>query len=330
MITSPVEARLRTHVTMLAGNIGERHVLRPEALAAASNYIIAEWREQGYVPERERFVVDGYKCANLIATRPGRALADEILLIGAHYDTVRGSPGADDNASGVAGLARAVACLCRARARAHGPLRRLYQRGAAILLYRAHGQRRSRQGGPGARRADRCSWSRSRCWATTTTGPGSQRYPPLFRWFYPDRGDFLGFVGDLRSRGIMRASGRRISRRQRAAARDLRHLPLDPGCRLERPRAVLAAGLPRLHGHRHGLSSKSLLPHRWGRAPDPRLRPVCCGSGRPGCVLHAAFGKQGSGARRVTVTSACTPARAKLRSLGRRCATPLLDLLILP
>ena len=41
-------------------------------------------------------------CANLVNTRPGRF--DDILLIGAHYDTMRGSPGADDNASGVAGL----------------------------------------------------------------------------------------------------------------------------------------------------------------------------------------------------------------------------------
>ena len=74
---------------MLAGNIGERHVLRPEALTAAGDYIISAWREQGYAPEREPFAVDGHACANLIASRPGRALADEILLIGAHYDTVR-------------------------------------------------------------------------------------------------------------------------------------------------------------------------------------------------------------------------------------------------
>ena len=54
------------------------------------------------MPERETFTVAGIDCANLVITRPGRF--DEILLIGAHYDTVRGSPGADDNASGVAGL----------------------------------------------------------------------------------------------------------------------------------------------------------------------------------------------------------------------------------
>jgi Zn-dependent M28 family amino/carboxypeptidase len=49
--------------------------------------------------------------------------------------------------------------------------------------------------------------------------PGSQRYPPLFRRFYPDRGDFLGFVGDLRSRRAMR--------RAAAAFRAASDLPLE-------------------------------------------------------------------------------------------------------
>ena len=67
-----------------------------------AEYIDAAWRTQGYVPERETFTVDGVDCANLVITRSGRL--DEILLIGVHYDTVRGRPGADANASGVAGL----------------------------------------------------------------------------------------------------------------------------------------------------------------------------------------------------------------------------------
>ena len=60
MITTSLEARLRAHVTMLAGNVGERHVLRPEALTAAGDYIISAWREQGYAPVREPFAVDGH------------------------------------------------------------------------------------------------------------------------------------------------------------------------------------------------------------------------------------------------------------------------------
>ena len=34
--------------------------------------------------------------------------------------------------------------------------------------------------------------------------PGSQIYPPLFRLFYPDRGNFLGMISDFRSRAALR------------------------------------------------------------------------------------------------------------------------------
>jgi hypothetical protein len=70
------EARLRARVAALAGGIGERHVFRPRALAAAADYIAREWRAQGYAPERERFAVGGHESANLVAVRPGRRLAD--------------------------------------------------------------------------------------------------------------------------------------------------------------------------------------------------------------------------------------------------------------
>ena len=70
------EARLCAHVAALAGAVGERHLFRPRALAAAADYIAGEWRAQGYAPERERFAVGGHECANLVAVRPGRRLAD--------------------------------------------------------------------------------------------------------------------------------------------------------------------------------------------------------------------------------------------------------------
>ena len=203
MITTSVEARLRAHVTMLAGHIGERHVLRPEALTAAGNYIAAEWREQGYAPEREPFSVGGYACANLIATCPGRVRAEEILLIGAHYDTVQGSPGADDNASGVAGLLE----LSRAFAR-HQPERTV--RFAAFTNEEPPFCFTEHMGSAVHAKAARARGERIVLMVSLEMlgyyddRPGSQRYPPLFRWFYPDRGNFLGFVGDLRSRGVLR------------------------------------------------------------------------------------------------------------------------------
>ena len=95
---------LRTHVEQLAGEIGERNVFRPQALQAAASYIEHQWEQQGYAVERLAYEVSGVRCLNLEITRSGGERKREILLIGAHYDTVIGSPGANDNASGVSAL----------------------------------------------------------------------------------------------------------------------------------------------------------------------------------------------------------------------------------
>jgi acetylornithine deacetylase/succinyl-diaminopimelate desuccinylase-like protein len=96
--------RLRAHVTWLAEEIGERNVFNSEALRRTAVYIEAEWGALGYGVERLEYDVSGIRCANLIATREGSTRRNEILLLGAHYDSVVGSPGANDNASGVAAL----------------------------------------------------------------------------------------------------------------------------------------------------------------------------------------------------------------------------------
>jgi Zn-dependent M28 family amino/carboxypeptidase len=101
---SETAARIRRHVECLAGEIGERNVSRPAALSAAREYIAAEWRQQGYQVSQQWYEAAGQSCANLEVARPGSTWPKHILVVGAHYDTVRGSPGADDNASGVAAL----------------------------------------------------------------------------------------------------------------------------------------------------------------------------------------------------------------------------------
>src|SRR5207237_7089083 len=62
------------------------------------------WEQQGYAVRRLAYEVSGVQCLNLEITRGGSGRQREILLIGAHYDTVTGSPGANDNASGVSAL----------------------------------------------------------------------------------------------------------------------------------------------------------------------------------------------------------------------------------
>jgi Zn-dependent M28 family amino/carboxypeptidase len=137
-------------------------------------------------------------CANLQATRPGGARRDQVLLLGAHYDSVAGSPGANDNASGVAALLE-IAGLFAATAPSltvrfvafvneEPPFFRTGLQGSAVYAKAA------RQRGDDIRLM--ISLEMLGCYFDT---PGSQHYPPLFRWFYPDRGNFVALISDFGS-----------------------------------------------------------------------------------------------------------------------------------
>jgi len=88
-------SNLGTHVWKLAAEIGERNVFRFPALADAAHYIQQEWTEQGYDVLPQPYEVQSAPCLNLEITRWGRSRRQQIILVGAHYDSVRGSPGAD-------------------------------------------------------------------------------------------------------------------------------------------------------------------------------------------------------------------------------------------
>lgn len=182
--------------------IGERNVFRPAALQAAADHIQSAWRSQGYRVEIQRYPAHGVECANLEVSRIGTSRPAEILLLGAHYDSVRGCPGANNNASGVAGLleiawwfselAPAITVRFVAFVNEEPPFFMTGQQGSAVYAKAARA------------RGDRIALMAS----LETIGrylhePGSQRYPPLFRFFCPDRGDFIGLVSDLRSRRAM-------------------------------------------------------------------------------------------------------------------------------
>lgn len=194
---------LRAHVARLAGDIGERNVYRPQALHAAERYIRETWAGMGYAVSAQEYEVEGVRSANLEVTMPGTRRADEILLVGSHYDSVYGSPGANDNASGVAALLE-LARLCRASA----PTQTL--RFVAFVNEEPPFFLGRQQGSMHYARAARRRGDDIRLMlALETIGyyrsePGSQRYPPLLRYFFPDRADFIAFVSNRRSRRQLR------------------------------------------------------------------------------------------------------------------------------
>ena len=202
-LDQPLLDRIRTHVERLAGDIGERNVFVPEALQRAAQYIEEEWTRFGYAVDRLDYDVSGLRCANLAVSRNGGGRTSEILLLGAHYDSVVGSPGANDNASGVAALLE-VSRLFQAIDSA------LTVRFVAFVNEEPPFFMTGRQGSMVYAKAARRRGDDIRLMASLETigcysdKPGSQKYPPLFELFYPDRGDFLGIVADFRSRKAMR------------------------------------------------------------------------------------------------------------------------------
>jgi Zn-dependent M28 family amino/carboxypeptidase len=200
---SELSTRLSEDLDALAGAIGERSDVRPQALAAAAQHIERRWRAAGLEPWREEFAVAGKPYANLVAETVGTA--GDWLVVGAHYDSVAGSPGADDNATGVAALIE----LSSRWARRPPPLRRI--RWCAFANEEAmrwdpdaggswhHAQGTVRRG---ERIAGMLCLDSLGCYHDL---PGSQSYPwsPL-GLIAPRRGDFAAVIGPWRSRRLVR------------------------------------------------------------------------------------------------------------------------------
>ncbi len=196
--------RLRRHIQVLAADIGERNVWREDTLETAAEYIESALQAAGYAVSSQVFSAQAIGVRNLEAILDGHSPAEDIVVIGAHYDTVPGSPGANDNGSGVAAL------LEIARLLAGEPLARsvrfvaFVNEEAPFFYTREMGSYRY------ADRARERGEKISAMLSLETIGyyadaRGSQRYPnPVYSWFYPDTANFIGFVGNLKSRRLVR------------------------------------------------------------------------------------------------------------------------------
>lgn len=200
-------AELRRDVEIMCLEIGERSHQRPENLARTAGWLARAFKAAGLRVERQRYEAEGGPFENVVGVRPGRPTGRGgrnrgAIVIGAHYDSFPGTLGADDNASGVA----AMLAIARALG-ATEPARELrfvgfateethfQTEGMGSLVY----ARRCRAAGD-----DVVGMLSLETLGTYADGPGTQRFPlePL-AWLFPDRGDFVAFVGDPRSRPLL-------------------------------------------------------------------------------------------------------------------------------
>ena len=189
--------RLRAHVYELAAKIGEHNIFHPKALHAAEAYITAEWQQQGYDVRKQTYMVQGIECANLEITCSTNSCNNDVILIGAHYDSVMGSPGANDNGSGVAALLELsrlfkdvpLETSLRFVAFVNEEPPFFYGSSMGSMVY----AKAAKQRGDSIRFM--ISLETIGCYRNQ---PGSQTYPPLLKYFYPDTGNFITFVSNLR------------------------------------------------------------------------------------------------------------------------------------
>ena len=194
---------LEGHVRQLAGKIGGRSVTCERGLAQAVTYVAAQFSAAGFTCRTQTFEVFGVPCRNLDVEIPGSALRDEIVVIGAHYDSVLAEPAANDNASGVAALLE-LARLCAGAK----PARTL--RFVAFVNEEPPYFQTEQMGSLVYARACKARGENITAMLSLETmgcyldAEGSQRYPRPFNLLYPSRGNFIGFIGNLGSRALVR------------------------------------------------------------------------------------------------------------------------------
>lgn len=193
---------LRRDLSVLAVEIGERNTRLPERLARAADFVRDGFDAAGYPVREEEQEVDGVRCRNLLVEIPGTS--DEVVIVGAHYDTAVGSPGANDNGTGVVALLALARALYGAEP--HRTLRLVAfaneepphfgtSRMGSALHARGCTER-------GERVAVMLSLETLGCYSDE---PGSQAFPvPGLDLLYPDRGDYVVFVGNVASRAWVR------------------------------------------------------------------------------------------------------------------------------
>jgi Zn-dependent M28 family amino/carboxypeptidase len=202
--------RLEATISRFAADIGPRNIYHARALERAADDIEAAFAQMGYRPSRQTYVAREHRFSNIVAELPAAAPSAPAFVVGAHYDTHRDSPGANDNSSALASL------LELARGAAAG-------RHDQTLRFVAFTNEET----PFTRTREMGSWVYAReCRAkndniagmlclemlgSCSDHPGSQRLS-LGGLLLPRRGDFIALVGNRRSRELLRAAAAALRR----------------------------------------------------------------------------------------------------------------------
>ena len=213
--------RIRHHIQILEG---VRHPqVTPEALERAENYIADHLSELGYEMSDHFFPDNGGTFRNIIATRTGIDHPNERVLIVAHFDTVSTSPGADDNASGVAGMLEAATLLAKLS----------FGKTVQFVGVNLEENAKENESGTGTRgssalagHARELGWNIAGVLVLESIAfageEAIQTTPPGIPVQVPKTGDFIAVIGNERSKGLVEGFSRACAQ----SHIDLPHFPL--------------------------------------------------------------------------------------------------------
>ncbi|MBN1155105.1 M28 family peptidase [candidate division KSB1 bacterium] len=194
---------MERHVFVLSSEIGERNLVNYHSLNRASTYITNVMSESSFNITSHDYHYKRHLLQNIVAEKRGQELPDQIIIIGAHYDTVVNSPGADDNSSGIAGLLELTRLLADYESKRtirivaftleEPPFHDSPFMGSTVYAKRCHDRKENVIGMVSLEMI-----------GFYTSKSNSQRYPrPDMEYRYPDRGDFIAIIGNHESRELV-------------------------------------------------------------------------------------------------------------------------------
>ena len=201
-IESEIKNRITQHINSLAGEIGERNIWNYKALEASVDLIESVFKNLNHPVETQNYTVEGKLVKNLAIELKGTSLSEEIVIVGAHYDTVLGTPGADDNASGVAALIEIARLLSDQRFKRSLRFVAFVNEEPPFFMTEDMGSLvyacRSRQ-----RNEKIVAMLSLESIGYYSNGKGSQQYPFPLNLYYPNIGNFIAFVGNIQSKDLV-------------------------------------------------------------------------------------------------------------------------------
>jgi hypothetical protein len=236
--------QLYTHVEHLSVTIGSRSLYEYDKIEDTKRYIVSCLKTFGYIPTLQNYDYEGKTFSNIIVSIPGVQYPDEAVIVGAHYDSVYGTPGADDNASAVAVLLE----MCRAlKSVSPGrtlklifffleepPVFRTEHMGSYVYAKEAK-----------ARNENITAMICLEMVGYYSDKKDGQTFPlPLMSMMYSTTPDFIAVVGNLKSRSLVDKIKNSLLKASRIPVETLTSVSFVPGVDLSDHRSFWKMGYP--------------------------------------------------------------------------------------